>query len=152
MSREMAPTPESGIRDEKALEGYRETEMCGHCRGKCCRLQPGHCLPSEFGSAAAVQAAFNSGKYGIILLLDSDIKARVVRPHYRDRERQTGCVFLREKGCELPWQARPYGCRMLRPKTLDGEHCAPEGISIAEAGRMWERSGFLPAMPSLGFD
>lgn len=152
MSREMAPTPESGIRDEKALEGYRETEMCGHCRGKCCRLQPGHCLPSEFGSAAAVQAAFNSGKYGIILLLDSDIKARVVRPHYRDRERQTGCVFLREKGCELPWQARPYGCRMLRPKTLDSEHCAPEGISIAEAGRMWERSGFLPAMPSLGFD
>ncbi|OPY79108.1 MAG: hypothetical protein A4E64_00545 [Syntrophorhabdus sp. PtaU1.Bin058] len=126
------------------MTGYPETEMCKRCEGECCRLQPGHCLPSEFESAAAVRAAVESGKYTIILLLDSHIMARVVRPHYKDPGQRTGCTFLHENGCELPLPARPYGCRMLRPRERDGEHCKPEGVSIEEAGRMWEQSGYLP--------
>jgi Fe-S-cluster containining protein len=124
--------------------GYPETGMCKRCEGECCRLQPGHCLPSEFESAEAVRAAVESGKYTIVLLLDSHIMARVVRPHYKDPGRRAGCIFLHENGCELPLPARPYGCRMLRPRERDGEHCTPEGISIEEAGRMWEQSGYLP--------
>lgn len=125
-------------------EGYRETEMCVRCAGSCCRLQPGHCLPSEFGSAEAVRAAIVSGRYAIVLLLDSHIMARVVRPHYKEPDLRTGCIFHQAAGCELAWEARPYGCRMLRPRERDGEHCEPEGISIEEAGRMWEQSGYLP--------
>ncbi len=134
------------------MEGYRETDMCVRCGGKCCQLQPGHCLPSEFGSAEAVMDALNSGRYGVILLLDSDIRARVIRPHYKKRDQRVGCIFHQANGCELPWEDRPYGCRMLRPRERDGEHCKPEGISISEAARMWERSGFLPPMPYLGFE
>lgn len=129
---------------EGNMEGYRETEMCSRCRGRCCSLQPGHCLPPDFGSAEAVKEALVSGRYTIVLLLDWNIMARVVRPHYKDPQRKVGCIFQQENGCELPWPARPYGCRMLRPRERDGEHCKPEGISIEEAARMWERSGYLP--------
>ncbi|WP_408997956.1 hypothetical protein ACJ77P_08165 [Syntrophus buswellii] len=96
--------------------------------------------------------ALNSCKYGVILLLDSDIRARVIRPHYKYRDRMAGCIFHNDNGCELSWQERPYGCRMLRPREHDGERCQPEGISISEAARMWENSGYLPPMPYLGFD
>ncbi|OPY73888.1 MAG: hypothetical protein A4E63_00900 [Syntrophorhabdus sp. PtaU1.Bin050] len=126
------------------MEGYQETEMCVRCAGECCRLQPGHCLPSEFGSAAAVRAAVTSGLYTVVLLLDAHIRARVVRPHYKEPDRRVGCIFHQANGCELPWPERPYGCRMLRPRERDGEHCEPEGISIVEAARMWEESGYLP--------
>ncbi|MFH0975406.1 MAG: hypothetical protein V1874_06450 [Spirochaetota bacterium] len=126
------------------MEGYRETEMCTHCMGECCRRQSGHCLPTQFGSAQAVRAAVESGRYAIILLLDEHIKARVVRPHYKDPVRRVGCIFLKENGCELKWEDRPYGCRMLRPRELDNEHCKPEGIFIEEAAKMWEESGYLP--------
>ena len=126
------------------MKGYRETEMCVRCAGECRRRQPGHCLPSEFGSARAVRAAVESGRYTIVLLLDSHIMARVVRPHYKEPVRIVGCFFYQTDGCELPWPARPYGCRMLRPRERDGEHCEARGISIEEAGRMWEQSGYLP--------
>ncbi len=127
-------------------EGHRETEMCVHCAGECCTRQPGHCLPSEFGSEEAVRAAVTSGRYTIILLLDDHIRARVVRPHYKNRELKTGCTFLREGGCELPFAERPYGCRLLRPRELPGGHCVPDGVSIEEAGEMWEASGYLPPL------
>jgi hypothetical protein len=126
------------------MSGYRETEMCVRCAGECCRRQAGHCLPSEFESAEAVRAAVESGRYTIVLLRDSHIMARVVRPHYKEPDRTKGCIFHQENGCELPWVARPYGCRMLRPREQAGGHCEPEGISILEAAEMWEESGYLP--------
>ena len=101
--------------DPETVQDYPETEMCMKCKGECCRLQPGHCLPSEFGSANAVREAVESGKYTIVLLLDSHIMARVVRPHYKEPDRRTGCIFHRASGCELSLSARPHGCRMLRP-------------------------------------
>ena len=128
------------------MEGHHETEMCVRCGGSCCRVQPGHCLPSEFGSAEAVRAAVVSGKYTIVLLLDQNIKARVVRPHYKDPGRRTGCVFHNGNGCELAWGDRPYGCRMLKPKEEDDGHCKPEGTTISEAAKMWEQSGYLPPL------
>lgn len=126
------------------MEGYRETEMCERCKGECCRRQSGHCLPSEFGSVDAVRAALETGKYCIVLLLGSGLKSRIVRPHYKEPGKATGCIFHEEKGCELLWHDRPYACRMLRPREKDGGHCEPEGITIQEAGRMWESSGYLP--------
>jgi hypothetical protein len=128
------------------MEDYHETDMCVRCEGECCRRQSGHCLPSDFGSADSVRAAVQSGKYAIVLLLDSHIMARVVRPHYKDTDRKIGCIFLQANGCELAWPARPYGCRLLRPREQDGEHCKPEGISIEDAAKMWEESGYLPSI------
>lgn len=128
------------------MEGYQETEMCVRCGGGCCRRQPGHCLPSEFESAQAVREAVVSGKYTIVLLLDAQIMARVVRPHYKEPGRRVGCIFLQSDGCELQFADRPYGCRMLRPRQRDDELCTPEGISIAEAADMWEQSGYLPPL------
>jgi hypothetical protein len=133
------------------MDGYHETEMCVRCEGECCRRQSGHCLPTEFGSAKAVRAAVESGSYAIVLLLDSQIMARIVRPHYKEPDRKLGCVFHNANGCDLLWQDRPYGCRMLQPRERNGEHCKPDGISIEDAGRMWEESGYLPPIwESLG--
>lgn len=126
------------------MEGYRETQMCVRCEGSCCKRQSGHCLPSEFGSAQAVRAAVTGGRYTIVLLVDPGIMARVVRPHYEDPSRRAGCVFRRAQGCELKFEDRPYGCRMLRPRERDGERCKPEGVLIVEAAEMWEKSGYLP--------
>jgi len=106
-------------------------------------------LPSEFESAEEAKAALDSGKYAVVLLLDSNIAARVVRPHYKDPDRRLGCIFHQANGCELPWLVRPYGCRMLRPRERDGEHCKPEGVSIKEAARMWEQSGYLRHLPPI---
>ncbi len=131
------------------MQGYRETGMCVRCGGSCCKRQSGHCLPSEFESAGAVRQAVVSGKYTIVLLLDENITARIVRPHYKDPERRVGCVFHGAGGCELPFEARPYGCRMLKPREHDGEHCNPEGISIVEASEMWEQSGYLPPLSTV---
>ena len=132
--------------DNGNMQGYRETEICVICKGSCCRKQSGHCLPSEFGSAKAVRNAVTSGQYGIFLLVDENIIARIVRPQYRELFRKTGCVFHHADGCELRFEDRPYGCRMLRPRDRDGEHCKPEGITIVEAAEMWEQSGYLPPL------
>jgi len=128
------------------MTGHRETQMCVRCKGSCCRRQSGHCLPSEFTSADAVRNAVVSGKYGIILLHDNNILARIVRPSYKDLHRRTGCIFHHADGCELRFEDRPYGCRMLRPRERDDGHCTPEGISIVEAAEMWEKSGYLPPL------
>ena len=132
--------------DNGNIEGYRETKMCVRCEGSCCKRQSGHCLPSEFGSAEAVRMAVVSGKYAIVLLLDKDIMARIVRPSYKDIPRSIGCVFHQVQGCELEWEDRPYGCRCLKPRERDDEHCTPEGVSIVEAAEMWEESGYLPPL------
>ena len=128
------------------MEGYTETEMCVQCKGECCLRQPGHCLPSEFTSKEAVRAAVGSGRYAIILLLDENTRARIIRPQYKDREHKTGCTFHQENGCELKPEDRPYGCRMLKPRVQNGGHCEPQGISIEEAAKMWEESGYLPPL------
>lgn len=128
------------------INGYPETDMCARCLGECCRRQPGHCLPSEFGSTEDLRAALLSGRYAIILLMDSHITARVIRPHYKEPDRQKGCTFHHAKGCELPLPDRPYGCRMLLPRERDDGHCEPKGVSIEEAARMWEESGYLPPL------
>lgn len=131
----------------KDAQGHRETGMCVRCEGSCCKRQPGHCLPGEFASADAVRAAVACGEYGIVLLLDENIMARIVRPQYKDIPRKTGCVFHDDAhGCRLRFEDRPYGCRMLRPRGKEGEHCTPEGISIVEAAEMWEQSGYLPPL------
>ena len=60
----------------------------------------------------AVRMAVVSGKYAIVLLLDKDIMARIVRPSYKDIPRRIGCVFHQAEGCALEWEDRPYGCRL----------------------------------------
>lgn len=75
--------------------------MCAHCQGICCKRQSGHCLSSEFGSPEAVRAAVFSGKYGIVLLLDMDIMARIVRPGYKDIYLRVGCIFHHPERYEL---------------------------------------------------
>jgi hypothetical protein len=128
------------------MEGYPETDMCVSCGGECCRRQPGYCLPSDFASAQDVRAAVESGNYTIVLLVDEHITARVVRPQHRDTLRKEFCIFLRADGCELSFEERPYGCRMLRPREQEGGHCEPQGTTIEEAGKMWEESGYLPPL------
>jgi hypothetical protein len=140
----MVPLSEESL--ETKIPGHRETLMCVRCEGSCCKGQSGHCLPSEFGSANAVRDAVASGKYGIVLLLDENIMARIVRPSYKDLHRRTGCIFHHAGGCELHFEDRPHGCRMLRPREQDDDHCEPEGISIVEAAEMWEQSGYLPPL------
>ena len=131
------------------LSGYRENEMCVRCEGKCCKRQPGHCLPTQFGSARAVRQAVVSGNYTIVLILDENVMARIVRPHYKDPQQRLGCVFLGAGGCALTFEERPYGCRMLKPREADGERCKPEGTTIVEASEMWERSGYLPPLSAI---
>lgn len=128
------------------IQGHPETDICIRCQGDCCKRQPGHCLPLEFGSASAVRTAVASGEYGIFLLLDENIIARIVRPQYKHIPGKIGCIFHRADGCRLPFKDRPYGCRMLQPREKEGEPCKPNGITITQAAEMWEQSGYLPPL------
>ena len=98
------------------MKGYPETGMYVRCQGECCRRQPGHCLPSGFESAEAARAAVESGKYTIVLL-DSHIMARVVRPHYKDPVQRIGCIFHHANGCELPLTKKNLGRDVQRVVT-----------------------------------
>ena len=58
---------------------FRKRGCANGGEGECCRVQSGHCLPSEFGSEKAVREAVTSGKYAIMLIVYDDVMARIIR-------------------------------------------------------------------------
>ena len=130
--------------DNGNTEGYRETKMCVCCEGGCCQRQSGHCLPSEFESAEAVRMAVVSGKYAIVLLVDKDIMARIIRPSSKDLSRSIDSFFIRPRDANLSLRTDRTDAVFLSPVNGMTSIARPKGYSIVEAAEMWEESGYLP--------
>ncbi len=130
---------------------YLDKKTCAECGGKCCKMIPGCCSPSDFqmqNNAKSLKEAIESGKYCLDWyegdprknkdLLD---KAFVVRPAtkgmegvLRDPSWGGECTFLANEGCVLEPNNRPLGCRMLEPGK---DECITHAGSKRESAIMW---------------
>lgn len=106
------------------VENNESVEACKKCGGRCCKRNPGICHPRDFeDNWENMVKAIECGKYTIdswdddwgdndIYYIRPTIKGRVGEvPHYSYGGE---CIFLTNKGCELKFENRPLGCRMLK--------------------------------------
>lgn len=133
---------------------YENPAICATCGGKCCKSLPGAALPTDFAEplADSLEAAFSSGLWAIDWWegdprgLAYDDPNAVSRGYFL-RPRTVGkmqlydpswggeCVHLGNKGCALPYEKRPAGCRLLEPSR--GPVCPEHGGSKREAAIAW---------------
>ena len=123
---------------------YVNEEMCAACGGQCCKRLPGIASPEDFSLPDTTQLieALKSGKWAVDWW-EGNNPLYFVRPATKDAIGELfdpswggECVFLTEKGCSLPHDQRPSGCRLLEPKE---PHCIAHGAGKEEAGLAWEK-------------
>ncbi len=106
------------------IDGFENAELCSKCSGKCCKTHAGRAIPEDFGSTraeseAGLKHAFETKMWAIEPFLGT----LAVRPAHVGNAKlydeyydlNCRCVFLRQNGCVLPFEKRPYTCRMLKP-------------------------------------
>jgi Fe-S-cluster containining protein len=120
-----------------------DPEVCHHCATQgqtCCRVTPGQgelCFPLSAMEMDRIRdfapaygwfvkepntSAFVDAMCRLFPGEEDRMAALFPRRKFHDRlatTRSGGCVFLSEAGCELPWEARPYYCR-LAPVWVSG--------------------------------
>lgn len=123
-------------------------DQCTICKGACCRRYACAAYPSDFPEPLqeSLRAALSSGKWAVDTwegdprenMLELD-EAYFIRPAHKgctdllDRPYRGECVFLTESGCELPYDKRPLGGRLLKPRSTLDDHCTmPESILSAK--------------------
>ena len=102
---------------------WENPEICAVCGGACCKRMPGDLLPSDVKDDKQTKLVkmFQSGKYGVGSWTHENHLRYYVRPRKKGdlsiiAEFGSGeCIFLGEKGCELPHNKRPWECRILEP-------------------------------------
>ena len=124
-------------------ENHADTPMCRQCKGLCCQGQPGVWVdPERFLRSfdlplPATPAALRNMLPRELVLRNID-QVTIPAP----RQVETGCIFLKADGCQLPENRRPGQCLALVPtlETLvDGEircRLQPAGSTLA-AIRAW---------------
>ncbi len=54
------------------------------------------------------------------------------------------CTFHSKSGCELSFEKRPIGCKVLKPKIIDGKTNCKSSIKINEKlamSQLWDKTG-----------
>lgn len=114
------------------MKQYRPNKLCVQCKGDCCKRLPGIAYPKELGlpRITELKKRLTSGEWTIDWW-EGDPRdgaseldcSYYIRPAVKGEEGKLtdpsyggGCTFLAEKGCELSFNKRPLGCRMLEPK------------------------------------
>jgi Fe-S-cluster containining protein len=114
---------------------------------------PGCAMPEDFnnGDFDTLVKVLRTGKWAIDYLdmagLDEPTeetidKAYYIRPRIKHRLKlydvalKGECIFLKRNGCQLPFEERPEGCRMLEPKPED-EDCIAHGATVKQAAMAW---------------
>ncbi len=130
---------------------YENTELCAECKGECCKVFPGLCIPTDFGRLAnrrgRIKKALQSGRY--CLERSAVNRWLMVRPAVIGYERvlidgkhdgNAECTFLRGTGCELSAGKRPYDCRTLEPviSRRGRKFCKDHGMSQDKQIRRWQ--------------
>ena len=140
------------------MKGYETKELCKKCGGRCCKGMPAPALPEDFDDAdpETLKKAIDTGKWAIDYLdliglaeptEETESKAYYIRPKVKGNAElvdtaKTGiCIFWSSKGCKLPFDERPAGCRYLEPKE-DG-HCLQHGPNVKHAAMAWIPHGWL---------
>ena len=144
------------------LEQYLAPGTCAKCGGKCCQRLPGEAKPGDivrlFGDdlQRALVAAFCTGNWVIDWWEGDPRGLEYDDPHaidcgYYIRPRVLTdtqgklyngswggeCIFWTPEGCTLAPEERPWGCRVLEPKSGDGSECISHGSGKNEAAMAW---------------
>ena len=107
-------------------------EICTKCGGYCCKAYAGIYHPKDFGDIE--KELFELKEKGLISIdqwdgplivpdntEDDFYDVRFVRPRHTNSNELVDlsyggrCIYLRENGCELPFEKRPYQCKLLKP-------------------------------------
>ena len=128
--------------------GNEKPDICGVCRGACCKNCPGSYHPDDVGSTP------EELEKGVADLLRTGL-AQVdwwegqppwpfLRPTALDRCADSNrsptyggaCVLLTASGCRLSFADRPLGCRSLEP--AEGMICEKTEYGKPEAWKAWQ--------------
>lgn len=132
-------------------------EVCGACRGACCRRYPGCAFPEDFPTQEVLRAALGSGRW-VVDWFEGDprpglrvlTQAFFVRPAMKGNEGEQyhapweggECTFLGDSGCELSAEKRPLQCKEMVPSA--SRRCSSGGYGKKSAALAWmARSGEL---------
>lgn len=130
-------------------EIYLPTKVCSECRGKCCSRCPGPYHPSDFPKPITAEYLLELLENRTIVIDWRQPNGRAtyfLRPpcvqdngHYVSFHSLRGeCSFLAERGCSLPVERRPLGCRSLKPSN-NGSRVCRTTYTQYKAFRSWAR-------------
>lgn len=123
---------------EQKIKGHFNKKICSDCGGKCCKFLPGCMFPEDFKeiSKENILGLLTTGNFSIDSWV-GDIRpgkdlwdvSYFLRPATKGNEGKIydeswggKCVFLRNTGCLLSDNKKPFGCRILEPKeNLEGK-------------------------------
>jgi len=120
---------------------YPPAKKCTSCNGECCKRLPGIYHPDQFESWEEIRGLILSAGACIDWWEDQK-KGYFVRPRAKNAIRKVvdpswggECMHFRDgKGCVLPMEDRPLGCRAVEP----GEVCR-SSYDKEEAKDVWAR-------------
>jgi len=126
-------------------KGFPPAPCCVGC-GQCCRRLPGSAYPEDVEplTVEGIQAKLETGKWCFDKWEDFDGGSGMfLRPATKNRVGQRvdyswggECCFLGDDGCALPFNERPFECRMLEPKE-DWKNCVAHYESKYDAAKAW---------------
>lgn len=137
---------------------FEHPDLCASCGGSCCRQMPGAAMPEDFGDSletieTSLREALSSGRWAIDWWegdpREGDprdgserlLGAYFARPAVRGSDglfdTTVGtCTFLGDHGCTI-FDARPSGCRGLKPSRSFPQDCAVQHSSKRDAAIAW---------------
>ena len=144
-------------------KSYQNRELCAACKGQCCKMAPGIYVPEDFdddldpksiqigitdllvmhtGIVATRYCGYDQAEEGYIYIIRPTTVYEVEVPHLWANMNNMGqCSRLKDKGCELVFEDRPFQCRKLVPsQTISGEincHYVNQHHSIEALAKRW---------------
>ncbi len=132
----------------KKVRLHPPTKECLLCRGTCCKRLPGPYHPSDFPKPITTTSLLKILQSGRAVV---DWWERPGSPGYFLRPPNTSdngqffhgswggaCKLLTKEGCPLPFEARPLGCKSLKPREDSNGHCTTD-YDKYEAFRSWSK-------------
>lgn len=108
---------------------YEPSKQCAKCKGECCKKMPGHYSPTDFKDLSFEGLKAEIEKGGIAIdWWENESREYYLRARHHGEAVVHGswggcCVNLTPTGCSLSWDARPLGCRNLKPRELGSSNC-----------------------------
>lgn len=142
---------------DKLVKIYTKYDVCGKCKGACCKSYAGIYAPEDFGNNISVDYItallltkrfvidFNDAIYATDNVPTVTEKNYFIRPRHVDEavlevSRSGVCInWSHNSGCSLSEEKRPYQCRMLVPLIEYGTPCKYKSEDKASEPDMAER-------------
>ena len=117
------------------IKNNETPEICSKCKGYCCKSYAGIYHPNDFKDIEKElkelkeKGLISVDQWNGELIVKNDdteyYDVKFIRPRHSNISKFIDfsyggrCIYLTEKGCGLPFEKRPYQCKMLAP--INGE-------------------------------